>query len=775
MDLNLYRRQLKNEIAYREEAQERLRESNTKGEQRGYASSTSYNQILLKKSLASIGERLTTRLCELRRGSAGVDHSIVNKHLKNAKPNVIALLSLKVAMDVLGKENKPKLVEITLAMGRAVETELRLNYYFKSDKDLYKLIERQFHPSTGTRQKGTVFKLRFNREGIEWNTWSNATAHKIGSWCLEAVAKETGWLRKETIATAKRKHRTVVRYSPEFLKLKEAIIEKSESLAFLTYPMVCEPVEWSRDQRGGYLTEDIQQQHPMVRARGSLQQVKQGHIPIKMLNNVQRVAYRINPQVLSVINWCHENHYTVGKFRSETARPIPDKPVEGSSEEDIKKYKKQRRQLEDFNAQIEQKNWRSTELKMVANRFKDEERIFFPHSFCYRGRIYPLTTAISPQGTDPEKALLYFVDEGPVHKFSLAWHVATCYGLDKKTHGERIKWTVKNQELITLVAQDPIGNRHIWEAADEPFCFLASCFEYFSCVITSTKTTSGLPIGVDATNSGLQHLSALTSDYDAASKCNVTPTSVPADAYRSVAEASLKYIEDKSIHSYIDRHTCKRVTMCVPYGVSRDSARNYIKEELKLKDFDLSIRGRLTEITKAIYDKAIPEIFAGPVAVMHWLQQSAKDILQVHDVIQWKTPSGFIVVQDLRQSKAVRVQTRLMGSVVSCLVGNSWGDPDVKHHVSALAPNVVHSMDSSMLHLCFAYWDKPFQVIHDCVSVRSCDVKEISSEIRLHFVEMYKAGVLEDWAEQVGVEIPESLIKNTLDIEEVHDSEYFFC
>ena len=40
---------------------------------------------------------------------------------------------------------------------------------------------------------------------------------------------------------------------------------------------------------------------------------------------------------------------------------------------------------------------------------------------------------------------------------------------------------------------------------------------------------------------------------------------------------------------------------------------------------------------------------------------------------------------------------------------------------------------------------------------------------------MYNAGVLEDWAEQVEVEIPESLIKNTLDIEEVHNSEYFFC
>ena len=52
---------------------------------------------------------------------------------------------------------------------------------------------------------------------------------------------------------------------------------------------------------------------------------------------------------------------------------------------------------------------------------------------------------------------------------------------------------------------------------------------------------------------------------------------------------------------------------------------------------------------------------------------------------------------------------------------------------------------------------------------------EMAKEIRLHFVEMYKAPVLADWAEQVGVEIPDGLIKDTLDVEEVHKSEYFFC
>jgi hypothetical protein len=50
----------------------------------------------------------------------------------------------------------------------------------------------------------------------------------------------------------------------------------------------------------------------------------------------------------------------------------------------------------------------------------------------------------------------------------------------------------------------------------------------------------------------------------------------------------------------------------------------------------------------------------------------------------------------------------------------------------------------------------------------------MASEIRLHFAEMYKADVLADWADQVGVELPPGLVKNTLDIESVNRSLYFF-
>ena len=124
----------------------------------------------------------------------------------------------------------------------------------------------------------------------------------------------------------------------------------------------------------------------------------------------------------------------------------------------------------------------------------------------------------------------------------------------------------------------------------------------------------------------------------------------------------------------------------------------------------------------------------------------------------------------------VRVQTRVMGgAAINIMIGDGFtGVPDRAHHKSAIAPNVVHSLDASLLHLTFAYWERPFTVIHDCVLGRSCDMDDMGKEIRLHFGEMYKAPVMQDWANQVGVELPEDLIKNTLDIDLVNKSTYFF-
>ena len=52
---------------------------------------------------------------------------------------------------------------------------------------------------------------------------------------------------------------------------------------------------------------------------------------------------------------------------------------------------------------------------------------------------------------------------------------------------------------------------------------------------------------------------------------------------------------------------------------------------------------------------------------------------------------------------------------------------------------------------------------------------EMAAAIRDKFVEIYSKPVLKDWAEQLGMEFDDSVMINTLDINDVQNSAYFFC
>lgn len=774
-----YKRQFDLEVCQQVEAQDRLERRTRLAEERVYASSSVYGKKLLEAVLGRVAGLMEERLSKIHNGMAGQDHALIAKAIGEADSRVLALLACKVCLDTFGSRDKAPFTytKLAMAIGGAVHTELRLSWYKEQDPKLFKQIKQRFHPSTGTRQKNTVFRLSFNREGIVWENWGGRATLHVGGWLLDCLQRASGWIETELLQEGRRSRTRVVKLTQQFLEAKEAIMERAHELAYCYWPMVCPPVDWSEEAVGGYLTGE-DRGYRLVRGPSLIGgwPLRLGGPFLDMVNNLQRQAYRINADVFEVANYCFDNFITIGKFCRDDRKDPPLPPAEGASEETIKAYKIARRQIEDSNAQLDQYNWRTTEAMYVARKFANEDRFWIPWSADYRGRLYPIPTSLTPQGTDFDKSLFYFADEGPVNEYWLAFHVATTYGLDKATMAERVEWTRTNTELISRIAEDPVREMALWRGAGEPWCFLAAAIEYHKCCITKTKETSGLPVGIDATCSGLQHLSALTLDATAARLVNVLPTEVPADGYKSVAEQAKKHLDAK-YHPWMTRKVTKRTVMTTPYGVTRHSARGYIREALLEAGCDLSEKGTLSTITEAIFIKAMPEVFSGPVRVMNWIQESASRIIRSgKEYIEWTTPSGFTVRQIANKPTTERVATHLMGTgLIRSQVYAGPGPVDVDKHRACTAPNLVHSLDASLLHFTFCDWDKPFTVIHDCAMARSCDVEEMGKALRLHFAEMYKGDVLKDWADQVGAVIPDDLIKGDLDIDLVNQSEYFFC
>ncbi|MCP4973785.1 MAG: hypothetical protein GY914_08960, partial [Prochlorococcus sp.] len=347
-DLDLVARQLQRETQAAEEAATRLKAKHKQACDNSYGSSNIESRKAINTFLAPIAERIQKKYGVLTSGKAGMDYETIVKHLKDADPYILALLTMKSALDVLGKDPEPQLQDITTAIGKNVQLEIRLTYYAQENPELYKKTEHYFHPSTGTRQKATVLKLRFQREGVEWDKWSNTINHKVGNWLLMAMNDVTGWIERR-ITRVGRKTKTRIGYTRAFLEHRDTILAAAESLAFCQWPMLCPPIDWTNDEPGGYLSETIRKVNPLVRKVGKVDSLKQGDIPLAMLNNLQHQKYRLNERVMDVAEALYERRFSVGKFKCSDPIPAPEPLDERATEEEIKDYKIKRRTIENDN------------------------------------------------------------------------------------------------------------------------------------------------------------------------------------------------------------------------------------------------------------------------------------------------------------------------------------------------------------------------------------------------------------------------------------------
>jgi DNA-directed RNA polymerase len=308
---------------------------------------------------------------------------------------------------------------------------------------------------------------------------------------------------------------------------------------------------------------------------------------------------------------------------------------------------------------------------------------------------------------------------------------------------------------------------------------LAACDEYYHCCIKRDRDYTALPVAVDATCSGLQILAGLCRDASTASLVNVLPGERPADAYRTVAEHAKQHIDEKW-RDHVDRGVAKRLVMTIPYNAKFKSNRTYVGKALNDppekggKGLDVP-KDDVTKITHELR-KAVFEIFTGPVDVMKWFEDEVGKAIKRGDaIIQWCTPSGFVVNQKIMKQHFETVSLQLLGRVRIKVAVEETDTPYLAGHKSATAPNVIHSLDASLLHLASLRFDAPLSVIHDSVLCRATDMSTLSSIVREVYMHLFaEHDYLKDFAAQIGAETEPPIIGD-LKPESVIESTYFFC
>lgn len=133
--------------------------------------------------------------------------------------------------------------------------------------------------------------------------------------------------------------------------------------------------------------------------------------------------------------------------------------------------------------------------------------------------------------------------------------LANAYGLDKELFEVRIKWAEENlHQLESLVDK----------ADSKPL--------YVSAMLAVRKAQKGLPtghlVGFDASNSGMQMMSALTGCISGASYCGLVYPDVRSDAYTSCTKLMNELLGAQDISVNVSRKDAKNALMTTLYGSS---------------------------------------------------------------------------------------------------------------------------------------------------------------------------------------------------------------
>lgn len=294
----------------------------------------------------------------------------------------------------------------------------------------------------------------------------------------------------------------------------------------------------------------------------------------------------------------------------------------------------------------------------------------------------------------------------------LAIHGSNCFGNDKVSLDDRYSWVLQHQDDIRLCAEDPYDNRW-WTEADDPWGFLAFCFEWQGYLDEGLAFVSHLPIAMDGTCNGLQIFSLILRDEVGDHAVNLTPTDTPQDIYGIVAAKVKLALEaqaakpvdgadvfakgetEKPMYNEtvcarfllglnISRKMTKRQVMVLPYGGTFDSCREYTEAWLKEQAYadstmpiempnGYTLRSVARYLAELIWD-AIGATVIKAREAMTFLQDTAAVLNKADLPIRWTTPVGFPVQQCYREQKGKRVKTRIGDSIIYLTINEEQPD-----------------------------------------------------------------------------------------------------
>lgn len=748
--------------------------------------------------------------------------------LQQLDPATAALVVLRVVLRSLSIERR-LIMGIAAEVGTGIEHEIQAGLWMEKDEDSWAAMERIYKTRGANaahikRSRVTVFNKHV-ADRIGYQPWTKEERIRVGLQLIDCVIQGTGRFRvvaDRSAATSSARSRKGVKLSwPMVLEADMELLQwlssaMDDELVFwpVYLPTVIKPKPWDGPKDGGYWTPFVRSPF-LIRFKATHEEQRQRAIDEYMsldmpmvyeaINYVQDTGWAINQRVLEVAQEVWDKDLGLGKFPVKEPQQVPQRP-ETDNEDVMREWRQEAGRINTENAKRVSR-YLSTHIALnTAERMSGEPEFWFPHMLDFRGRMYPIPSDLSPQGNDLHRGLLQFSEGKPLGEHGAAWlaiHLANQFGLDKVSFEERIKWVSDRNDWWPSIAADPMADRR-WADADDgdgSWQALAAAIDYAGYLKEGNSYVSHLPIRVDGTCNGIQHLSAMVRDRIGGGSVNLTKSDSPRDIYTDVAETLFGMLLNRKGELYADlwlnlfedkvpRAVTKRPVMILPYGGTRMAYLNYTEEWLdKVDPRSVAIpkehRPKALGFLVSLMWQAVSAKVEKARTVMEWLQDCSKVTSGTGRPLYWMTPVGFVVRHFYGERERRQVKTQIDGQRVDLVDWQIQATLDSKAQAKGIAPNFVHSMDASALMSCALLMKeagvKSMTTIHDSYGTHAADMWTLFSCIREAFVQTYREPVLEQFLEAcrdvAGEEQnwPTMPASGDLDIEEVFESDYFFA
>lgn len=737
------------------------------------------------------------------------------------KADQIAVLTICMAINhtigtVTNGNRATCLLSQARAMAKAVKEQIDYEQWVADQKEANKIAQEEHQED----HVDLLSRLRHRHPNVDRSKWKRWVR-------IVQVAKTAKWGEKSEVVVGTRMIDMLLKAAPDlFIKAsistgdghKKYVLQRTDLCRELMdnrdaqaevsrpdlMPMLIKPLPWRYNDQGEAEGGYIVHKQPLVRS-GMF-----GHttalvrpvsdLDLGSLNDVQNTGWRINRWMLDVLIEAWGSGSTLAGLERVQRKILPpliekERWDELSSEERIV-ASKARCDAHGHNASADGREQAVWDVVTVATELQNKAAIYFPHSRCFRGRMHPMPSrGPQPQGSDLSKSLLMFADGMALGDDGLFWlcvRAANCAGKDKLPLEQRVEWAMENQANITASAQDPLGFTW-WAEMDEPWGLLATCNELAMAWALDDPSTfvSHLPIPLDGSCNGIQHLAALGLDPVGAKATNLCAGLDRQDLYEEVAKVVRAQVEKDaalgleaalSWHGRITRKVVKRAVMTTPYGVTDSGIRTQLIADGHVQVDDREKAGPAADYLRDCIVSALGETVRSARSIMAWVQTAVSRMAKAGMPFDFTTPTGSKVRQAYYEIKTSRIET-LCGLLQIC---TELPDGVLNHRKMALAssPNLIHAWDASHLSLTVSQASTAgihsYAMIHDSYGTHAAHTTKLGAILRASFVAIYKDT---DWLRAVRdemqtqaphVELPDLPDRGDFDVSQVLEAEFFF-